>query len=131
MVVSSHQLLGFDFGTGMGMQILINAIQKNTMFNNEMKIFNTKNAQIVINGILNEQIQVIPTPPPPGGGGVPFDKPVRLAPPMAFIRLCGTENDEAFFALCSVFLSKMSGMGTGATTRPLPSYQAAILNGWL
>ncbi len=49
------------------MQILIKAIQKKTMFSSERKMFRTKNAQMVISGMLKLQIQVrlIPPPPPP------------------------------------------------------------------
>ena len=76
------------------MQILINAIQKKTMFSSERKIFRTKKAQMVMSGMLKPQIQVRLIPPPPPPVRLPFDNPVRLVPCIAFIRLGGTANDD-------------------------------------
>ena len=61
------------------MQILMNGSQKKTIFSSIRKIFSTKNAQMVISGMLKPQIQPKVNPPPPPGG-VPADNPVRLAP---------------------------------------------------
>jgi hypothetical protein len=45
-------------GKGNGMQILMNGSQKKTIFSSVRKIFSTKNAHIVISGMLNPQIQL-------------------------------------------------------------------------
>ena len=46
-----------EVGTGNGMQILMNGSQKKTMFSSIRKMFSTKNAQMVISGMLKPQIQ--------------------------------------------------------------------------
>src|SRR5690348_12657859 len=108
----------------------MNGIQKKTMLSSAIKIFRTKNAHMVMSGILKPQIQPRPTPPPPEGA-VPPDRLVRLAPPIAFMRLGGTANDAAGLAFFKTLRSNGSGNGTGGTTRPPLSYQAAIRKGSL
>src|ERR1700678_3700668 len=112
------------------MQILMNAIQKNTRFSSVRKMFRTKNAQIVMSGMLKLQIQVRPPPLPPAGG-VPLDSPESVVPCIAPIRPDGTANDEFGLALFRKFRSVGSGSGTGAVARPLLSYHAAMRTGSL
>src|ERR1700729_7613 len=127
LICAAHQFWSSDM-TGIGMQILINAIQKKTMFKRPKKMFKTKNAQIVMRGMLklHSQPRLSLGPPP-----APFIKPDMLEPCIAPIRPPGTAKEQSCLRFCKNFGSVVSGNGTGTCGRPLLSNHAAMRNGAL
>src|SRR5271170_6657961 len=93
--------------SGKGMQILMNGSQKKMMFSRLRNMLSTKNAQIVMRGILKPQIQprLSELPPP-----APLIRPERLEPCMALIRLPGTWKEQFGFA---PFTKADVGSGSG------------------
>src|SRR6185295_2253717 len=93
---------------GTGMQILMNNIHRKMMSKSERKILSTMKAQIVMIGMLNEQIQSrskpgLPSPPSPSiifFGSLPFK---------TLNRLFGTENATLGFTFLRNSRSSASG----------------------
>src|SRR5687768_467565 len=112
---------------GIGMQILTNAIQRNTKSSRLRMIDSRMNAQMVMIGMLKPHIHLMPGKP-----AEPWPSMMSLG---SFFRRksasdAGTMNDT--FGLMDFRKSGViSGSGIGTGGAPLESNHGAIMKGWL